>query len=91
MNEHLKLLGIKVRDKVTGFIGVASSISFDISGCIQAFVVPSKSKDGKLGDGHWFDTKRLKILDANPVTELPTFEIIPGGQELPGYSSKPRP
>ena len=33
---HLELLGQKVEDKVTGFRGVVTTISFDLYGCIQA-------------------------------------------------------
>jgi hypothetical protein len=35
----LKLLGTKVRDVVTGFVGIVTSVSFDLYGCVQAVVV----------------------------------------------------
>ena len=83
MNEHMRLLGTKVHDKVTGFSGVVSSVSFDLYGCVQVIVTPGLDKDGKHQDGHWFDAKRLVVDDAKPVMEVPTFETVPGGQELP--------
>ena len=39
MNE-LKLLGLKVKDKVTGFTGIITSVSFDLYGCIQVIITP---------------------------------------------------
>jgi len=82
MKEHFKLLGVQVRDRVTGFVGVVTSISFDLFGCVQAIVTPGAAGE-KLESSHWFDTKRLIALNDVPVMELPTFETVPGGQDLP--------
>ncbi len=91
MNEHLRLLGLRVQDRVTGFGGVCSSIFFDLYGCVQALVTPGLDKDGKFRDSVWFDTKRLVVLNQEPVMMVPSFEQVPGGQELPQFSSKPIP
>jgi hypothetical protein len=88
VNEHLKLLGFQVRDVVTGFKGAVVSITFDLYGCVQAYVYPAMNKEGKLGDGHWFDTKRLEALGKKPLMNPPTFEVVPGGQDLPSYPSQ---
>jgi hypothetical protein len=89
MKESVGLLGLKVKDVVTGFSGVVSSVSFDLYGCIQVVVTPFVAKDGSLGDGRWFDAKRLKVLEKTPVMEVPTFSIVPGGQKLPKYPVMP--
>jgi len=83
MNEHMKLLGFKVRDVVTGFTGVVSSISFDLYGCVQAVVSPAINEKGEIKEGRWFNTKRLEITEGTPVLVAPTFETIPGGDVLP--------
>src|SRR5256885_6644880 len=59
--KHLELLGYQVRDVVSGFTGVVTSISFDLYGCVQGLVTPPViEKEGKKsGDSGWFDTKRL--------------------------------
>ena len=88
MEEHLKLLGFIVQDKVTKFEGVIVSISFDLFGCIQAVVQP-KIKDGNTPECRWFDLKRLKPLSKCPVMEIPSFIIVPGGNELPAFPSLP--
>jgi hypothetical protein len=89
MNHHLKLLGCKARDKVTGYTGTIASVCFDLYGCVQAVLTPSADKDGKLCDGHWFDVKRLELLDSNPVMSVPSFVNEPGPQEKPAFPSKP--
>ena len=90
MEKHIALLGFKVHDVITDFSGIVTSISFDISGCIQALVCPGLNKDNKIDDSRWYDTKRLEILSKKPVVAVPTFKIVPGGQELPSYESQPK-
>jgi hypothetical protein len=85
MNEHLKLLGLKAQDKVTGFSGVITSICFDLYGCVQAIVTPPNKENKVAEETHsrWFDTKRLKILNKNPVLRQPDFANVPGGARKP--------
>jgi hypothetical protein len=73
MQEYMKLLGLSVRDVVTGFTGVVSSVSFDLYGCVQTIVTPPIDEKGALGDGRWFDAKRLEIVNASPVMAVPSF------------------
>lgn len=89
MKEHLKLLGFKVRDAVTGFEGVVESIGFDLYGCVQAVVKPGLDEKGLPQDGRWFDLKRLTAVSATPVMEIPSFEVVPGGCEKPSYPLNP--
>lgn len=67
---HLNWLGHEVVDAVTGFVGVVTSMSFDLSGCVQAFVKPKIDKDGKMPDGHWFDIARLDLKDASAAAVM---------------------
>jgi hypothetical protein len=91
MKEHFRLLGFKVRDAVTGFEGVAESVSFDLYGCVQYVVRAEFSKDAKeeTMKGHWFDAKRLTAISGAPVMSVPSFDNPPGGSEKPAYPSKP--
>ena len=51
IDNHLKLLGLKVKDRATKFEGIVQSICFDLFGCIQADVRPEElDKDGKVRD-----------------------------------------
>ena len=88
LQKHLNLLGMRVRDRVTGFTGVVATVGFDLYGCIQAIVNPGADADGKLRDSQWFDVNRLEVTEAKPVMERPRFEwtdsAIAAGQKGPG-------
>lgn len=90
-SDYLKLLGLRVRDVVTGFEGVVESISYDLYGCVQAVVKPAidKAKPTEIPDGRWFDTKRLTAIDSTPVMEVPPFAVTAFGAEI-GPAEKPR-
>ena len=76
---ELNLLGLKVKDVITGFTGIVTTVGFDLYGCVQAVVKPSElSKEGKVQDGEWFDTKRLAIVSTKPVMARPGFIEVPG-------------
>lgn len=53
------MLGLTVRDRITGFTGVVTGHCRYISGCHQALVVP-RMQDGKLPESQWFDVQRLE-------------------------------
>ena len=93
MNEHLKLLGLRVRDKITKMEGVVTCVSFDLYGCIQALVHPGLDKDGKPREVFWYDVSRLKILSTAPVIDVPDFgddgRISRGMKGAAGPSEKP--
>jgi hypothetical protein len=90
MREYFELLGFRARDIVTGFEGVVTSICFDLYGCVQGAVTPPfDEKTGKLGEGHWFDVKRLVRLGDKEVMAAPTFETVPGGEPKPAFRSMP--
>ena len=78
--QDIDMLGCEVTDCITQYKGVAVSVSYDVSGCIQVFVRPKMNKDGKLEEGAWFDSKRLKkgVRRMN----VPTFVSVAGGEKL---------
>jgi hypothetical protein len=87
--KYLNLLGMRVEDKVTGFKGVVTSISFDLYGCIQALLNPGMGKDGKMRDHGWFDVNRLKVISNAPVMQPPDFVIGPAADAKQGPAEKP--
>jgi hypothetical protein len=90
MKEYLALLGMKCRDVVTGAFGVVTSVSFDLYGCVQALLT-LPSTEQKESESCWFDAKRLRVMSDKPVMDQPTFEIVPGGYDLPHFPEKPLP
>lgn len=55
-------LGSKVKDKISGFEGIATGRNVYLNGCIHILVSPKTDKDGKLPDGHWIDEPQLDIV-----------------------------
>lgn len=60
-------LGVKAKDKITGFTGVVTGFCSYISGCNQALLVPPVGKDGRFVEAQWFDEQRLEILNAKAI------------------------
>lgn len=58
----MEILGKKVKDKVTGFEGIAIGITKYLYGCDVVGVTPAVDKDGKTGDTCWFDEGRIEII-----------------------------
>jgi hypothetical protein len=91
VEKHInRLLGFKVKDRVTGFSGVVTSIGFDLYGCIQAIVHPGLDKDNKVLDSHYFDINRLEITSTEPVMKIPNFAYGPQAEGEQGAAEKPR-
>ena len=57
-------LGSKVRDLVTGFVGIATCRSEYLNGCIQYLVEGRVGKDGKKAEYAHVDEGQLEIIDA---------------------------
>lgn len=89
VDKHLGLLGLKVRDRVTGFEGVVSTIGFDLYGCIQAVVNPGLDKDLTPRDSVWFDVHRLQVLSDVPVMDQPNFVAGPQASGIKGPAERP--
>lgn len=84
MLEAMEWLGKQAEDKVTGFKGVVSSISFDLYGCVTAVITPSVNDKGDPPDGRWFDVSRLRQTGTSRVMEPPVhFRLDKGAAEKP--------
>lgn len=90
VKRHLGFLGERVVDKITGFKGVVTSVSFDLYGYIQAVVDPGLDECGdKLRDSRWFDINRLRITGKKKVMDPPDFDIGPVADGKKGAAEKP--
>lgn len=58
-------LGSKVKDKITGFTGIAISHVKYLTGCDHIGVVPPVDKDGKCQQAEYFDINRLEVMEAS--------------------------
>jgi len=89
VQRHIQMLGMRVRDRVTGLEGVVTSVSFDLYGCVQTIVNPGRGTDGKPMELVWFDIARLEIIDSQTVMPPPNFESGPVAEGLKGPAEKP--
>jgi hypothetical protein len=87
IEQHLKLLGMRMRDRVTGFTGMVDCVSFDAYGCIQAVLRPKGEFEGKVLEGAWFDVKRLEKAGGK-IMDPPAYLTMKSGDEI-GSSTKP--
>ena len=62
-------LGDQVKDKVSGFKGVAIAKTEYLNGCFRIGVQPKVDKDGKSCDAEWFDEPQLEIIGKKKVKE----------------------
>lgn len=60
------MLGMTVRDRITGFTGVVTGYCQYLTGCNQALVVPPL-KDGALQESQWLDVQRLEDTGAERI------------------------
>lgn len=88
---HLQILGLPVRDKVTKFRGTATSVVYDLYGCIQVSLTPGIDKDGKPGEIKWYDVARLEVLGTESVVKLPDYSkgYVAEGRKGPCESRPP--
>lgn len=74
------MLRARVRDKVTGFVGIATGRVEYITGCNQVLVSPPVKQDGDLPDSKWFDEQRMEVLEEDFISPLDNT-LTPGAGE----------
>lgn len=64
MSNHFRL-GQRLRDKVSGFEGIATARGDYLSGCVRYCLQPAVNGDtpGELPEGQWFDIEQLEFVD----------------------------
>jgi len=53
-------LGVKAKDRITGFEGIVMAKVVYLNGCIQYCLKPPLSKKGELREGEYFDEGQLE-------------------------------
>lgn len=79
-------LGTKLRDRVSGFTGVAVSVTSYLGQCDRYALQPEIDKDGKLPQTEFFDENQLEVVDKRNVIR-PT--ALASGR-TGGYQPRPR-
>jgi hypothetical protein len=60
---HKFKLGQRVKDRVTGFTGIATNRLEYLNGCIQYCVKPQHKEGEKIPDGEYIDQQQLELVD----------------------------
>ncbi len=83
-------LGQKVKDKVTGLVGIATCRSTFLTGCDRIGIQP-EAKEGKVPGSYYVDEPQLEIVNEIPILEIPTEEVDRGGpQDIPVDNRDPQ-
>jgi hypothetical protein len=89
VKKHIGILGMKAKDRVTGYKGVVTSVSFDLYGCIQAVITPEQN-GAEYQSGCWFDVRRLDI-GKKRVMDVPDYTSGYIAEGRKGPAEKPLP
>lgn len=58
----MEFLGKEVKEKITGFIGIATSYHHYLTGCNQYGIQAKVDKAGKIPDIEYFDEGRIETI-----------------------------
>lgn len=81
-------LGDKVKDRMTGFAGVATARYTYLHNTPRIYVESSELKDGKPIDGHGFEEERLELVETKPIENHAPH--VPSGGPQPSESKARR-
>lgn len=63
-------LGDKVKDKISGFNGIATATSEYLNGCTRIMIEPTKlGDDGKVLESQWFDDVQVEVVKKDAFTK----------------------
>jgi len=79
MSNEVVELGDRVKDKVTGFVGVATAEVRYLNKCVQYCVEARVGKDNKKPETAYIDIDQLVVLKKNAVE----IETEPSGGPMP--------
>ncbi len=72
-------LGREVKDKITGYQGIAVCRHEFLTGCARISVQPPKKEDGTLPDECTFDEPMLEVVGNGILPPPPSKKEPPGG------------
>lgn len=83
-------LGDKLRDRVSGFTGIAMAIIEFYNGCVRYMLEPETDKDGKLVEACYIDVQQLEKVDDGLNKKQERAKQNTGGSVNPTEQSIPR-
>ena len=68
MTKEMFKLGQRLRCRISGFEGIATTRIEYLNGCVQYCLQPSVDKEGKAVEGEYFDQGQLILVDEGVCT-----------------------
>lgn len=81
-------LGDKVKDKITGFEGIAVARVEYLTGCTRYEVKPDKLKDEKTIDSEWIDERQLTVTKSDKIVLNKSDNAGPGNIPTVNYPKR---
>jgi hypothetical protein len=78
VKEALSYLGKEVKDSVTGFEGIVSSVDFDLTGTTSGYVMPKALDGHHMKKGEWINLSKLVLTSTHRVVAHPEPRFIFG-------------
>lgn len=77
--------GDEVKDLVTGFTGIVTSVTEFLNGCRRVCVCPPAKEDNTFQDERWFDDGQIEVVQRGKVRSNPAIpEPAPeAAQDMP--------
>jgi len=74
-------LGDRVRDRISGLVGIATAVTHYIYGCTRWTLTPEICKEGAPAEVQWFDEPQLEVVERGIIKplQLRTVETGPAG------------
>ena len=63
-------MGQKVKDRVSGFVGIAVARVEFLNGCVRIAIQPKVSKDGKVVGSTYFDIEQLEVVEGAKAIKI---------------------
>ncbi len=83
-------LGDRARDKITGFEGVVTSITYWLNGCRRIGIQPENLKDSIPVESHAFDGPQVELISRADEPSEPEYEKTGGPAFKPAVKKNPK-
>lgn len=83
MTNRLPVIGDKVRDRITGVVGIVTTHASHLTGCDRMWISPCAGDDNKTIEGMWVDIDMLEIIEPAVIEKVTYARQAPGGVDLP--------
>lgn len=73
-------LGNKIKDKITGVVGIADAKIMYLNGCVQYSIRQQVKKDGTLPKDIWVDEQQVQIIGRGVAPNI-IIKVVPNAEE----------